>query len=59
MIAAKQLGRRCRIMELDPHYCDVILYRWETITGKKARLIDGPGTMEEKDQDSIEESGNI
>lgn len=59
MIAAEQLGRRCRMMELDPHYCDVILYRWETFTGKKARLIDGPGTMEKKDQDSIEESGNL
>lgn len=36
MIAAEQLGRRCYMMELDPHYCDVILDRWEKFTGKQA-----------------------
>lgn len=39
MIAAEQLHRRCFMMELDPHYCDVILTRWETLTGKTAQLI--------------------
>lgn len=39
MIAAEQLGRKCRMMELDPHYCDVIIERWERFTGKKAELI--------------------
>jgi DNA modification methylase len=28
MIAAEQLGRRARLMEIDPHYCDVIRRRW-------------------------------
>ena len=28
MIAAEQLGRKCYMMELDPHYCDVIIARW-------------------------------
>lgn len=28
MIACEQLGRKCRMMELDPHYCDVIRRRW-------------------------------
>ena len=28
LIAAEKLGRRARIMELDPHYCDVIRKRW-------------------------------
>ena len=41
IIACEQLGRRCRMMELDPHYCDVIIDRWETFTGKKAVLLDG------------------
>ena len=36
MIAAEQTGRKCYMMELDPHYVDVIIQRWETFTGKKA-----------------------
>lgn len=39
LIAAEQLGRRCRMMELDPHYCDVIIERWERFTGQNAVLI--------------------
>ena len=36
LIACEQLGRKCRMMELDPHYCDVIIARWEKLTGRKA-----------------------
>ena len=36
MMACEQLGRICRMMELDPHFCDVILTRWEKLTGQKA-----------------------
>ena len=36
LIACEQLGRKCRMMELDPHYCDVIITRWEKETGKEA-----------------------
>ena len=43
LIACEQLGRRCRMMEIDPHYCDVIIDRWETFTGKKAVLLNGEG----------------
>ena len=39
LIAAEQLGRRAYLMEIDPHYCDVILQRWETFTGRKAEKI--------------------
>jgi DNA modification methylase len=39
LIAAEQLGRRCYGVELDPHYCDIILARWEQFTGKKAEKI--------------------
>ena len=39
IIAAEQLGRVCYGVELDPHYCDVILARWETLTGQVAQLI--------------------
>ncbi|MFA6952946.1 MAG: DNA modification methylase [Candidatus Methanomethylophilaceae archaeon] len=40
LIACEQTGRRCRMMELDPHYCDVIVRRWEEFTGKKAELVE-------------------
>jgi len=36
LIAAEQMGRRARVMELDPHYCDVIIARWEKLTGQTA-----------------------
>lgn len=39
MIAAEQLNRRCYMMELDPHYCDVIIARWEKFTGRKAERV--------------------
>jgi site-specific DNA-methyltransferase (adenine-specific) len=38
LIAAEQLGRKCYGMEISPQYCDVIVKRWETMTGKKAEL---------------------
>ena len=38
MICAEQLGRTCYGMELDASYCDVVVQRWETLTGKKATL---------------------
>lgn len=41
LIACEQLGRKCRIMELEPKYVDVIIARWEQFTGKKAELING------------------
>lgn len=39
LIACEQTGRICRMMELEPHYVDVIIDRWETMTGKKAEKI--------------------
>ncbi len=36
LIACEQLNRKCYCMELDPKYCDVIIKRWETFTGKEA-----------------------
>ena len=39
MIACEKLGRSFYGMELEPHYCDVIVARWEKYTGKKAELI--------------------
>jgi DNA modification methylase len=39
LIAAEQTNRVCYMMELDPKYCDVIIKRWENLTGLKAELI--------------------
>jgi DNA modification methylase len=36
LIAAERTGRKARLIELDPHYCDVIVRRWQTVTGKRA-----------------------
>lgn len=38
LIACEQLQRTCHTMELDPHYCDVIINRWEQFTGNKAEI---------------------
>ena len=40
LIACEQLNRICYMMELDPKYCDVIIDRWEALTGEKAELLD-------------------
>ena len=36
LIACEQLNRKCYMMELDEHYCDVIIDRWQKLTGKTA-----------------------
>ena len=41
LMACEQLNRKCFMCELDPHYCDVIINRWETFTGREAVLING------------------
>jgi DNA modification methylase len=39
LIACESTNRKARIIELDPKYCDVIVKRWETMTGLKAELV--------------------
>jgi DNA modification methylase len=36
MIASEKTNRLCRMMELDRHYCDVIVRRWQEFTGRRA-----------------------
>jgi DNA modification methylase len=38
LIACEKTNRHCLMMEFEPHYCDVIVKRWEEFTGKKAIL---------------------
>jgi DNA modification methylase len=39
LIAAEQTGRRCAGVEISPAYCDVIVKRWENLTGQKAERV--------------------
>ncbi len=41
LIAAEKTGRTCCAIEYDPHYCDVIVRRWQAYTGKSATLEHG------------------
>ena len=40
LIACEKTNRKCYGMEIDPHYCDVIVKRWEEFTGKKAKRVE-------------------
>lgn len=39
IIACEKTNRKCYGMEIDPHYCDVIIKRWEDFTGEKAKKL--------------------
>ena len=41
VIACENTGRKARAMELDPRYCDVIIKRWQDLTGEDAVREDG------------------
>ena len=42
LISCENQRRRCRMMEYDPHYCDVIIKRWEKLTGQRATIVQTP-----------------
>lgn len=46
LIAAEKTGRSARLIEYDPLYCDTIVRRWETYTGKRATLAVTGDTLE-------------
>jgi site-specific DNA-methyltransferase (adenine-specific) len=39
LIASEEMNKKAFVMELDPKYCDVIIERWEKLTGQKAELL--------------------
>jgi len=47
LIAAQTCGRRAYLLEYDALYCDTIIRRWQTLTGKQARLHGGRLSFEE------------
>ena len=38
LLACERTNRKGYMIEIDPHYCDVILYRFEQLTGQKAKF---------------------
>nr|BDD46855.1 methyltransferase [bacterium] len=52
LIASEQLGRSCRMLELDPKYCDVIVKRWQEYTGEEAVTESGEKFNERVSADS-------
>lgn len=44
LVAADRLGMSARLMELDPGFCEVIIRRWEALTGRRATLL-GTGEL--------------
>lgn len=47
LIACEKTARQCRMMELDPKYCDVIIKRWQDYTGKQAVCQENSKTFNE------------
>jgi DNA modification methylase len=47
LIAAEQHDRRCFGMEISPGYCDLIVRRWQALTGNSATIEDGGQTFAE------------
>jgi len=41
LIAAERTGRTCFAAELEPRYCDIVLARWEAVSGGRAQLLEG------------------
>lgn len=45
LIAAEKTGRKARLIELDPKFCDVIVKRWEEYSGNKAQLLENKAEL--------------
>ena len=39
LIACERLQRKCYGLEIDPRYADVVVARWEQLTGEKAERV--------------------
>ena len=53
-LAAERSGRRARAIEIDPHYCDVAIRRWQTRTGKSATHIESGTSFAERGEQTLE-----
>jgi DNA modification methylase len=59
VIAAERTGRRARALEIDPHYVDVAVKRWQAYTGKDAVLSASGKTFEEVGEERARASSVI
>ncbi|MFN3667899.1 MAG: DNA-methyltransferase [Brevundimonas sp.] len=50
LVAAEVCGRAARVIEFDPHYCDVIIRRYERLTGRQATLADSGALFDDVGQ---------
>lgn len=48
LIACETTNRHCRMIELDPYYCEVIAKRWEILTGNEREYLNLEGTPDEQ-----------
>jgi DNA modification methylase len=55
LIAAEKTGRQARLLEYDPAYCDTIVRRWETFTGKRATLAETGEPFEDVEERRMNE----
>ena len=46
LIACEKSGRHCRMIEIDPRFCDLIVHRWQDYTGQLAVHDDSGNTFE-------------
>ena len=53
LISCEKTARDCRMMELDPKYCDVIIKRWQNFSGQKAKLEATAQTYDELKQERV------
>jgi DNA modification methylase len=53
-LAAERSGRRARAIEIDPHYCDVAIRRWQTRTGKSATHVESGTSFAEREEQTSE-----
>lgn len=47
LLACEQAERQCFAMEMDPAYCDVVVQRWEAMTGERAKRSGQPASIED------------
>lgn len=59
LIAAEKVGRRARVLEFDPAYCDTIVRRWEQYTGEHAVLVKTGAAFEDVELERVDASGDM
>jgi DNA modification methylase len=53
LIAAETCGRRARLIEYEPGYCDTIITRWQRLTGKQAKLVETGDCFEDVQEERL------